>query len=56
MPELRDTSTPQDDNKFHTYTTHRIPWYVRLIWVGFWVGAVWYLIKFAIPMAKNFYQ
>jgi hypothetical protein len=47
--------TPQEDRAFHTYETHRIPWYVRLIWVGFWIGAIWYVIRFAIPSAKNYF-
>ncbi len=49
-------ATPQEEGRFHTYTTHRIPWYVRLIWVGFWVGAIWYIIRYAIPMAKNYFS
>ncbi len=48
-------STAQTDRAFHTYTTHHIPWYVRLLWVGYWVGAIWYVVKYAIPMAKNYF-
>lgn len=44
----------QDEGAFHTYTTHHIPWWVRLLWIGFWVGLVWYLVKFAMPAAKDF--
>ena len=51
-----DRASPQEEGRYHTYTTHRIPWYVRLIWVGFWVGAIWYVIKYAIPMAKTYYE
>jgi len=47
--------TAQADRAFHTYTTHHIPWYVRLLWVGYWVAAIWYVVKFAIPMAKNYF-
>lgn len=56
MPDSPEMPTPEQDAKFHTYTTHRIPWYVRAIWIGFWIGAIWYVIKFAIPMAKTFYE
>jgi len=55
-PHPTDTSSPQEEGRYHTYTTHRIPWYVRMIWVGFWVGAIWYVIKYAIPMAKTYYE
>lgn len=47
--------SPQEDQRYHSYRTHHIPWYVRLMWVGFWIGMVWYLIKYAIPMAKNYF-
>jgi hypothetical protein len=48
-------SSAQEDKQFHTYVTHRIPWYVRTMWIGFWIGAIWYVVKFAIPMAKNYF-
>ncbi len=52
MPNLSD----DQDRKYHDYTTHHIPWYVRLMWVGFWIGGFWYVIKYAIPMAKNYFK
>lgn len=51
-----DAGTPEAEGQFHTYTTHQIPWFVRLIWVGFWVGAIYYVLKYAIPMAKTYFQ
>jgi hypothetical protein len=52
QPPANQDSRPE---RYHTYTTHHIPWYVRAMWILFWVGSVWYLIKFAIPMAKNYF-
>lgn len=49
------TEIPEPDSKYHTYQTHYIPWYVRVMWLGFWVGLIWYTIKYAIPAAKNFF-
>jgi len=46
---------PESERTFHTYRTHHIPWYVRLLWVGYWVGAICYVVKYAIPMAKNYF-
>jgi|CXWL01.1.fsa_nt_gi hypothetical protein len=46
--------SPQQDSEFHTYVTHRIPWYVRVMWIVFWIGLIWYVIKFAIPSARSF--
>jgi hypothetical protein len=54
MQESPNT-TPQQDRQFHTYTTHRIPWYVRALWICYWIGCIWYLVKYAIPMAKNYF-
>ncbi len=48
--------TGHEDLRFHTYETHHIPWIVRLLWVGFWVGAVWYIIAYAIPMARDYFR
>ena len=56
MTDPRKSTTQEQEERFHTYTTHRIPWYVRAMWICFWIGAIWYVIKFAIPMAKSFYQ
>ncbi|HRX86099.1 MAG TPA: hypothetical protein P5572_13850 [Phycisphaerae bacterium] len=48
-------TSPAEENKFHTYTTHRIPWFVRFIWICFWIGLVWYIVRWAIPSAKNYF-
>ncbi len=56
MHDATEHTTPQQENSFHTYETHSIPWYVRAIWLGFWIGAVWYIAVFAIPMAKVFFE
>ena len=45
----------EHDKQYHTYTTHRIPWYIRAMWIAFWIGCVWYIIKFAIASAKNYF-
>ena len=41
--------TAADENRFHSYVGSRIPWYVRLIWIGFWVFAIYYVITFLFP-------
>ena len=37
------------EHQFHHYTGNRIPWYVRLMWIGFWVFAVYYVIRYLFP-------
>lgn len=50
-----DEGSAQNEGQYHRYVTHHIPWYVRALWICFWVGAIWYVVKFAIPMAKNYF-
>jgi hypothetical protein len=56
MAELaeRKSSPPEQtpaatENRFHTYVGNRIPWYVRLMWLCFWVFAVYYVITYLFP-------
>ena len=50
MSDAREIAdSPQAENKYHDYVSNRIPWYVRLIWVGFWVFAVYYVIRYLFP-------
>jgi hypothetical protein len=44
-----DPNSPAAENRYHTYVGNRIPWYVRLIWLCFWVFAVYYVITYLFP-------
>jgi hypothetical protein len=44
-----DTATADVEGQYHAYEGSRIPWYVRLIWILFWVFAVYYVIKYLFP-------
>lgn len=44
-----DPGSAVRESRFHTYVGARIPWYVRLIWLGFWVFAVAYVILYLFP-------
>ncbi|GIK15750.1 MAG: hypothetical protein FLDDKLPJ_03090 [Phycisphaerae bacterium] len=50
-----EPSAAAEDRQYHTYTTHRIPWYVRLMWVAFWVAMIWYILAYAVPAAKTYF-
>jgi hypothetical protein len=43
----------EQESSFHTYVTHRIPWYVHMIWMGYLIALVWYLIQYAVPSARD---
>ena len=51
MPEVERTSAEQE-HQFHHYSGNRIPWYVRLMWLGFWVLAITYTIRFLFPSIR----
>lgn len=38
-----------EENRYHSYVGNRIPWYVRLIWIGFWIMAVYYTVRYLFP-------
>ena len=48
MPQPENTSA-ETEHQHHHYTGNVIPWYVRAIWVGFWVFAIYYTIRFLFP-------
>ena len=41
--------TPEAENQNHTYITNRIPWLVHVMWVGFWILCITYLILYQFP-------
>lgn len=47
-----EPTTPQNDQRFHDYVGNDIPWYVRAIWIGFWIFAVAYTILFLFPALR----
>ena len=40
------------EHQFHHYTGNRIPWYVRLVWVLFWMFAVYYTLQYLFPALR----
>lgn len=44
-----DDPSPEVEHQFHQYTGNRIPWYVRLIWIGFWIFAIYYTVSYLFP-------
>ena len=46
------TETAEVEHEHHHYTGNDIPWYVRLIWLGFWVFAIYYTIRFLFPAVQ----
>ncbi len=53
------TSTPvedpsaRDEQLYHHYTGNQIPWYVRLIWLLFWIFVIYYSVKYFLPAVQT---
>jgi hypothetical protein len=48
-----EQGTVESESKFHHYRGNQIPWYVRMIWLGFWVLAVTYTIRYLFPALQS---
>lgn len=41
--------TASEEGTFHRYIGPDIPWYVRLVWLAFWIFAISYVISYLLP-------
>jgi hypothetical protein len=48
-----ENASAEVENQYHRYVGNAIPWYVRLIWVGFWAFAVYYSIAYLFPAIQT---
>lgn len=48
-PKPVEESAAEVEHQFHHYTGNRIPWYVHLIWVSFWIFVVYYALTYLFP-------
>jgi hypothetical protein len=39
----------ETEHRNHDYVGSEIPWYVRAIWIGFWIFAAYYTIAYLFP-------
>ncbi len=39
----------QTEGRNHRYVGNVIPWYVRLLWVLFWIFAIYYTLTYIFP-------
>lgn len=47
-----ENGSAQEEHRHHDYVGNDIPWYVRLLWVGFWVWAIWLTIQYLLPFMR----
>lgn len=48
-----ENPSPEVEAQSHNYVGHAIPWYVRLIWLGFWILCIAYILQWLIPALKT---
>lgn len=48
-----EQSTADEEHRFHTYVGNAIPWYVRLIWVLFWIFVIYYGVTYFLPAIER---
>jgi hypothetical protein len=53
MSEKPENTPPEEENKNHTYTTNRIPWFVHALWIIFWILAVSYVLIYQFPVMRK---
>lgn len=44
-----ETTSAETEHQHHDYAGNAIPWYVRAIWIGFWIFAVVYTVRYLFP-------
>ncbi|MCA9267006.1 MAG: hypothetical protein KDA41_00970 [Planctomycetales bacterium] len=47
-----ETTSAEVEHGYHNYTGNAIPWFVRVIWIGFWVYAVYYTVQYLFPALR----
>lgn len=52
---IKGVSVYFEDETFVTYEGSRIPWWVRLMWIGFWLMAFFYVANYLWPDAQRYF-
>lgn len=45
--------SPVQESRYHNYLGNSIPWYVRVLWLCFWVGAISYVFSYLLPALQS---
>ncbi len=44
-----DQPSAEAEHEHHQYAGNTIPWYVHLMWIGFWVFVIVYTLRYLVP-------
>ena len=53
MTAKSEAGSPQQEQQYHTYVSNVIPWYIRVMWLIFWVLAIGYAIANFLPAIQS---
>ena len=48
-----ENPSPEAEGQHHTFVTHRIPWFVHLLWVVYWVMSISYILYYQFPVIQR---
>ncbi|MBX3444433.1 MAG: hypothetical protein KF774_18685 [Planctomyces sp.] len=48
-----DNAAPEQEHQHHAYQSNVIPWYVRGIWLLFWIFVIYYGITYFLPAIQD---
>jgi hypothetical protein len=46
-------STPEAEHKHHRYVGSKIPWFIHVLWVSFWLLAIYYVLTYLFPALQS---
>lgn len=52
-PNVLDPDSPAGESRYHNYRTNAIPVVVHIIWILFWIGAVYYFVQYLLPALRQ---
>ncbi len=47
-----ESAPPEVEHRHHAYRGNVIPWFVRALWIGFWIFAVYYTVVYLFPSLR----
>jgi len=48
-----DPKSAEAESQHHTFVTNRIPWYVHVMWILFWILAIAYVLIYLFPALQE---
>ncbi|MFQ5770555.1 MAG: hypothetical protein ACE5HX_08470 [bacterium] len=45
MVEKKKTEVKKDEQNYHTYEPNPVPWWIVLMWIGYFIFGIVYILK-----------